>query len=372
MLEHLMLRPQYVGSPLDVPFRAFLLDKEAARCTPKTLEHYSYTVGSFVTFLKTRRVEDVTQITPHHIRAYLVSLQGRSLKDTIQHAHARGIKAWLNWLVREGDLKASPMGKVAIPRLEKRIPAPFVPDEVRKLLAHCHRQSVLGARNYAIALTLLDTGLRASELCSMRVGTIDMRTGLCTIMGKGHKMRQVRVGSRARAAILRMMGRRGLARQGDPLWMAYYVNGRSRGPLSVHGLQTMPRRLGTKAGVTPCSPHRFRRLFALWCLRDGMDLHSLRMLMGHSSLAVLQRYYLALAGEDIERAHLLHLEKVFLQMRVHLVAQPRPLSEPLQPYCWGLVRLISKVSSISTGLPLSSLPRQMVRLRYKAVSLQSG
>jgi integrase/recombinase XerD len=65
------------------------------------------------------------------------------------------------------------------------------------------------------------------------------------------------------------------------------------------------KRLGEKAGVIPCYPHRFRRTFALWCLRDGMDLHSLRVLMGHSSLAVLQRY-LALAGEDIERAHKLH------------------------------------------------------------------
>ena len=55
----------------------------------------------------------------------------------------------------------------------------------------------------------------------------------------------------------------------------------------------------------PCAPHRFRRTFTLWCLRDGMDLHSLRMLMGHSSLAVLQRY-LALAGEDVERAHKAH------------------------------------------------------------------
>jgi integrase/recombinase XerD len=59
------------------------------------------------------------------------------------------------------------------------------------------------------------------------------------------------------------------------------------------------------AGVEPCAPHRFRRTFALWCLRDGMDLHSLRMLMGHSTLAVLQRY-LALAGEDLERVHKQH------------------------------------------------------------------
>ena len=57
--------------------------------------------------------------------------------------------------------------------------------------------------------------------------------------------------------------------------------------------------------VFPALPHRFRRTFALWMLRDGCDLHSLRMLMGRSSLAVLQRY-LALSGVDVERAHAAH------------------------------------------------------------------
>jgi len=76
---------------------------------------------------------DVSEITAHHIRAYSLSLQRRDLKDTTQHAHARGIQAWLNWLVREGDLDESPVRKVAMPRLEKRIPAPVVPDDVKRL-----------------------------------------------------------------------------------------------------------------------------------------------------------------------------------------------------------------------------------------------
>jgi site-specific recombinase XerD len=92
---------------------------------------------------------------------------------------------------------------------------------------------------------------------------------------------------------------------GTALWMGYDVNGRPRGALTTSGIQSVLRRLGQKAGVMPCSPHRFRRTFALWMLRDGCDLHTLRLMMGHSTLAVLQRY-LALAGEDIERAHKLH------------------------------------------------------------------
>ena len=98
--EHLMLQV-WQPSPLRASLAAFLLDRQAARCTPKTLEHYQYTCGSFVEWLSVQGVLGVGQITAHHIRAYLVRLQQRGLKDTTQHAHARGIKAWLNWLVSE-------------------------------------------------------------------------------------------------------------------------------------------------------------------------------------------------------------------------------------------------------------------------------
>ncbi|HOG48590.1 MAG TPA: site-specific integrase, partial [Anaerolineae bacterium] len=118
-------------------------------------------------------------------------------------------------------------------------------------------------------------------------------------------LRQVRVGNKARAAILRLMAYRGEPSPRAALWPAYDLQGCECGALSVHGLQTALVRLGRAAGVSPCGPHRFRRTFALWRLRDGMDLHSLRLLMGHSSLTVLQRY-LALTGEDVERAHAAH------------------------------------------------------------------
>jgi integrase/recombinase XerC/integrase/recombinase XerD len=197
------------------------------------------------------------------------------------------------------------MRKVAMPKLEKRVPPAFTPQDIEELLAGCDCKKAMGARNYAIVLSLLDTGLRASEFASLHVGDVDMRSGLAMVFGKGQKQRTVRAGAKARTAILHMLAFRDRAEDGDPLWAAYGIQGRETGALSVHGLQSMLVRLGRKVGVVPCAPHRFRRTFALWMLRDGCDLHSLRMLMGHSSLAVLQRY-LDLAGEDIERAHMAH------------------------------------------------------------------
>ena len=292
-------------TPLHLHYEAFLLDREAARCTPKTITHYTYTLGTFVGWLQEQGIKSPADITAHHIRAYLVELQRRGLKDTTQHAHARGIKTWLRWLVNEGDLEASPMRRVSMPRLEKRIQPPFSAQDIKALLAACKTKTPKDLRDRAMTLALLDSGLRASEFLGLQVNSVDMRSGLVTVIGKGHKQRTVRFGAKTRQAILRYLASRVDAMQDSPLWIAYRTDGEERGPLTLRGLQMVFRYLGEKAGVMPCHPHKFRRTFALWCLRDGMDLHSLRLLMGHSSLAVLQRY-LALAGEDIERAHKLH------------------------------------------------------------------
>ena len=293
------------GLPLRGALQGFMLSREARGCTPATLEHYAYTAGGFVSWLEGETVSTIEQVSAHHIRAYLVSLQRRDLKDTTQHAHARGIKAWLNWLVNEEDLVDTPMRKVAMPRLAHRVLPPFTEAEVQALLRACDRKAPLGARNYALVLSLVDTGLRAAEITSLRMGDVDMHSGMATVLGKGRKQRMVRVGSRARGAIGHMLAFREPLEAGDPLWATQGFASDPAGPLSVHGLQTMLVRLGRHAGVTPCAPHRFRRTFALWMLRDGCDLESLRRLMGHASLDVLLRY-LALEWQDMERAHVEH------------------------------------------------------------------
>ena len=196
------------------------------------------------------------------------------------------------------------MRRVAMPRLEQRIPEPFTIEDIRKLLAACDRRTPRGARDYALVLVALDSGLRLAELASLKVGDIDMHTGVVSVIGKGRKQRQAVVGAKARAALLKMQALCG-SNPGEGLWPAFNWRGERTGYLTRHGVQLAFVRLGRKAGVAPCGPHRFRRTFALWSLRHGMDLHSLRLLMGHSDLTVLTRY-LKLAGEDLQRAHKQH------------------------------------------------------------------
>jgi integrase/recombinase XerC len=171
--------------------QAFLLDREAARCSKRTLEFYEYVLASFSTYLETEGIGMVQDITAHDIRSYLVGLQRRGLKDTTQHGHARGIKAWFNWLLKEEVLEVSPMRKVSMPKVDKKIQPPFSPGDIKGLLSICDN-SPKGLRDKAILLGLLDSGLRASEFVSLKVDDIDMRDGLVTVIGKGNKQRQVR------------------------------------------------------------------------------------------------------------------------------------------------------------------------------------
>ena len=97
-------------------------------------------------------------------------------------------------------------------------------------------------------------------------------------------------------ALARYLSRRGQASDTDPLWVG------TKGRLTPSGVFQAMERLGKREEVWPVGPHRFRRTCALWSLRSGMDLHTLRVMMGWSDLQMAQRY-IALVKEDSEEAH---------------------------------------------------------------------
>jgi integrase/recombinase XerC len=87
------------------------------------------------------------------------------------------------------------------------------------LLKVCQSKTPRDLRDKALILCLLDSGLRASEITALRVGSVDMRTGLVTVHGKGGKQRQVRFGAKTRQAILRYLASRETPTPDSPLWV---------------------------------------------------------------------------------------------------------------------------------------------------------
>jgi len=290
-------------SSIERYFQMFLLDRESENCTPKTLDYYRYTVGCFVAWLLGLKITSMEMLTVAQLRLYRQHLQDKGLKDTSQANYIRAAKVFLNWLTNEEGVEMVSPKKLKMPRHEERVPDPFEREDIDKLLRACDRKTALGARNYAIIMSLLDSGLRLEELVQLQVGSVNMKSGLLMVKGKGRKYREARLHPETRQAIGKMLMYRSSISPDAPMWVGFDHNTKQEiGPLKGKGIQEMLRKIGIKAGVHPCSPHRFRRTFALWSYRLGNDIYALQALMGHSNLIVLQRY-IKLAGLDVEKAH---------------------------------------------------------------------
>lgn len=230
---------------------------EASGCSPRTLDHYTYVLSSFFAFLAQYTVADPIDITPTHIRHYFLHLRQRGVRDVTIHAHARAIKAWLRFLEREEVITATPMTKVAMPAVKKRLKPAFTEGEVKKLLKACRSR-----RDKAIILCLLDSGLRLAEFTALRVEDVEAG-GMIKVQGKGGKHRYVRLGKKARLATNRyLLEQRILS---GAVWCGL------RGPLTASGIAQILRRVGKQAGVKNVHPHRFRRTFATWALTPGRE-----------------------------------------------------------------------------------------------------
>jgi integrase/recombinase XerD len=275
-------------------YEAWTLDLQARRCTPATLTHYREFLLPFVRWLEHQQLETIAQITPTHLRRFLTDLQARNLAGYTILGYYRDIRAWLRFCVAEGWLAESPAARVRPPKLDKTLLPAFTEDEVRWLLGGCEI-----ARDRALVLFLLDTGVRAKELVNLQGDDLDMREGSARIRsGKGRKDRVVYLGAQTRKALLRYYAEVGKPAAGEPLWPSLH----SGDPLTTSGLRQLLRRLGRRARVPNVHPHTFRRTFALWSLRAGMNIYALQRLMGHEDLTVLRRY-LALVEEDLRDAH---------------------------------------------------------------------
>jgi site-specific recombinase XerD len=147
-------------------------------------------------------------------------------------------------------------------------------------------------------MVMLDSGIRVAELVNLVLDDINLDTGSIIIRkGKGNKQRIVRVGTKAQKALWQYVN---LYHRGDTKSLFTDPSGVS---LGVGGVELMVRRLGKKCGLKEVHVHRLRHTFAISFLRAGGDVFSLQYLLGHSTLAMTQRYLQSLNADDAAKAH---------------------------------------------------------------------
>lgn len=230
------------------------------------------------------------------------------------------LRAFFNYLVREGRLPASPMAALKAPRVPADQVRPFTDGEVAALFdaAAASRHPL---RDRAILHLLLDTGIRVSELCGLRYRDVDLANNAVTVTGKGDKTRAVFFSATTYGVIwdyvwedarakpskrdYKRTGRlpqnaRAPRKPDDPVFRSDRGAG-SGTAITRSGVLQLMERLGQAAGVTGarCTPHTWRHTFAVNFLKNGGNVFTLQQILGHTTLDVTRRY-VALAQADIE------------------------------------------------------------------------
>ena len=261
------------------------MDRRVQNVRPGTLQFYRWKLSYLLTYCNAQQVTTIRQVDPMLLRSFFLWL-AESHNPGGCHAVYRAVKTMLNWYADEVDGYANPMRRIKAPRVDLQPLDPVSFIVVAELLR------MAGARDRALILFLLDTGVRASELINLLLADVNLLTGEVLIRrGKGGKPRTVYVGRKTRRAI------RAFIRSGQ----MYLFESRYREPLTYDGLRAIIIRLAKQAKVQPPTLHSFRRAFALNSLRNGVDVFTLQRLMGHADLQVLTRY-LAITERDAQSA----------------------------------------------------------------------
>ena len=264
----------------------FILDRHSRGLSPGTIEYYRKKLKTFMDFFQGYYV---SEITPRLLREYIQWLESTGHNKGGVATYYKAVRAFLRWYQSENDISLSPLDKVQGPSPSTTLMDPADIKDIQAMLKYCN------VRDRTIILFLLDTGLRAAELLSLTINNVNPVTGVVQVLhGKGDKPRAVYIGRKTRQVLRKHL----LAKPTSD----YLFTDHQGEPLTYWGLRQVIRRRAEQAGIKPPAIHSFRRLFALTMLRNGVDIYSLQLLMGHADLQILRRY-LKLNEQDTLSAH---------------------------------------------------------------------
>ena len=268
-------------------------ERGAAR---NTLLSYESDLADCAAFLAARGLT-FTGATPDALEAYLASLRRAGLSPRTAARRMSALRQFHRFLLRENIRRDDPTACLDRPRLPAVLPKYLSEADVTTLLDAARLRHGPGGLAAAAALeTMYATGLRVSELLSLRASAVAQHRPVLLVRGKGGRERMVPLSDEARDAIAAH-----LAAQAPGLrWL--FPGRDPRRPLTRQALFTTVKRLAAEAGLDPAlvSPHVLRHSFASHLLAHGADLRSLQLLLGHADIGTTQIYTHVLA-ERLQR-----------------------------------------------------------------------
>lgn len=257
---------------------------------PNSVAAYGIDLRHFADYLGERGISDPASVSRTHILDFLEACQYRKLAVASIAHRLVSIKVFFRYLVKERILPHDITDVMDAPRLWKTLPGMLSPKDVGKLLKVYKGKERLERRNRAIMETLYASGLRVSELASLRLDGVKMEEGFLRVLGKGSKERIVPIGKPARAVLqVYLTTTRPILDKTDrALEVFLSVNGK---PLTRARIWAIVKEAALRAGIEKnIYPHMLRHSFASHLLAGGADLRVIQEMLGHADIATTQIY----------------------------------------------------------------------------------
>ena len=257
------------------------------RYSSNTVAAYYRDISQFFQFAGDGPVETIDSTK---IRSYIMKCLGEGRNSRSTARYLSSLKSFFKFLCEENYLKDNPAEILESPKLWRKLPNIISLDEVEALLACPDPKTLFGIRDKAMLEVLYATGLRVSELVSLKSSDVDLQVGFLRSMGKGSKERVVPLGAVAQSAVQDYIDiARRVLLKGNTAHELFITRRGSK--MTRQGFWKILRAYALKANIrTNVSPHTLRHAFATHLLERGADLRSVQEMLGHADISTTQIY----------------------------------------------------------------------------------
>lgn len=292
------------------------LSNQADGKSPKTIAWYSNMLSAFSGYVEEKLPhKDLSVFNTDTVRDYIIYLrhkpkfqghpytpqQNQTLSPKTVQCHVRALKAFSSWLYAENYTTENRLKNLKLPRAPIKIIEPLTPEEIKRITDSINKDSPTGLRNYAIFVTALDNGVRASAIANITLGQLNLKEGYIKVMGKGAKERVVPIGKFVQMTLWHYINHvrpKPANRECDILFLSRYGK-----PITVNTIKLTFTRLAKSSGVERLHIHLCRHTFAINYLLNGGDIFSLKEILGHTTLDMVNHYLHFTSSQITDQHH---------------------------------------------------------------------
>ena len=255
-----------------------------------SIESYEFDIIQFRNFIIENRIrESPKKCSSSTVKRYLYK-NFSNKKSRSQARSISALKSFFNYLLFEGEIHSSPINDIESPKIENKLPEVLTEDEIKRLISSVNLDSEFGQRNKTIIEVLYGTGIRVSELIELKLSNIFFKENILKVTGKGNKERFVPLGKIAIIEIKKYLNNRDKLKINSKFSDILFLNRYGR-QLTRSMIFKVINDSSKNAEIDKkISPHTLRHSYATHLLKNGADLRTIQLILGHESITTTEIY----------------------------------------------------------------------------------